>query len=356
MERLVGDRARTLLERVLRGGGSLAEEFPLVFGPRPSGRLLALEEDGQVLSACALLVRDLVLPETGLRVGLIGSVATDPAHRGRGLATQLLAEAEEELAAQGCLLALLWADDPSFYEQRGWRRVGHERDFVVPYEACARLPAPDGVRAAAPDDRGAIHRLYSLHRHRVDRSARETAELLACPGMEVLVVQRSRDVIAYSCLGRGADLGDTVHEWAGARADVLRLVRAHLERAARRGRRSPVVLMTPSSSGELHHELDARGLEGTPGVLGHGKLLDAPQAASIVARLAGPAARFEVDGAGRIALAGPAGERALDPAALLDLLMPARGERRAIEALARATGLSLERLPLRPWLWGLDSI
>ena len=212
------------------------------------------------------------------------------------------------------------------------------------------------MRAAAPDDRGAIHRLYSLHRHRVERSARETAELLASPGMEVLVVQRSRDVIAYSCLGRGADLGDTVHEWAGSKSDVLRLLRAHLERGARRGLISPVCLMTPASAKGLHAELDARGFAGSDGVLGHGKLLDAPAAAAIVARLAGSRARFEVDAGGRIALEGPAGARVLEPEALLELLMPARGERRAIEDLARATGLALDALPLSPWLWGLDSI
>lgn len=352
-------QARALLEHVLRDGASLAEEYPLVFGPEPCGRTLALEEAGRVRAACAVLVRDLVLPDVGLRAGLVGSVATDPRHRGRGHATRLLERAERELADEGCVVALLWADEPAFYERRGWREVGAERDFVLEPACAEHLPAPDGVRAAAPDDRAAIHRLYSLHRHRVDRSTAETAALLSCPDMETLVCQRERDVIAYSCLGRGADLARTVHEWAGSTEDVLRLLRAHLERRALRGVVEPIYLMTPASALELHAGLEELGVEGRPGVLGHGKLLDAAAAAAVVARLAGPQARFEVDsgsGEPRVTLAGPDGAAELAAGELLELLMPATGHGATIERVGRATGLALARLPLLPWLWGLDSI
>ena len=352
-------QARALLEHVLRDGASLAEEYPLVFGSEPCGRTLAVEEGGRVRAACAVLVRDLVLPDVGLRAGLVGSVATDPRHRGRGHATRVLERAERELAAEGCVVALLWADEPAFYERRGWREVGAERDFELELDDADQLPVPFGVRAAAPDDRGAIHRLYTLHRHRVDRSTAETAALLACPDMETLVVQRERDVIAYSCLGRGADLARTVHEWAGSTEDVLRMLRAHLERRAVRGVVEPIYLMTPASALELHAALEGLGIGGRPGVLGHGKLLDAGAAAAVVARLAGPEARFEVDsgsGEPRVNLVGPAGAAELGPGELLELLMPATGRSEAIELVGRATGLALARLPLLPWLWGLDSI
>ncbi len=362
MSPVASGQARALLEHVLRDGASLAEEYPLVFGREPSGRIISEELDGRVRSACAVLVRDLVLPGFGLRVGLIGSVATDPQYRGRGLASKVLAKAERELAADGCVLALLWADDAAFYERRGWQEVGSEIDFELDGSLLDSLPKADGVRAAAPDDRGAIHRLYSLHRHRVDRSVRETAELLACPSMETLVVQRERDVIAYSCLGRGADLSRTVHEWAGSSEDVLRLLGAHIDRRELRGEAGPIFLMTPPSATELHFELARLGLTGVPGVLGHGKLLDPYGAGAIAARLAGPAARFEIDtheADGEfpgVALEGPAGRALLSSADLVELLVPAYGSRAAVEDVAAATGLELTRLPVLPWVWGLDSI
>jgi hypothetical protein len=237
--------------------------------------------------------------------------------------------------------------------------VGGEVDFAVALEERERLPWTPGVRAAAPDDHGAIHRLYTLHRERVERSPRETSQLLGCPGMETLVLQRSRDIIAYSCMGRGLDLGRTVHEWAGAPEDVLSLVRSHLDRSADRGEDEPLFVMTPGTATAHHQAFTDRGVIGSVGMLGHGKLLDLAGAADLLARIAGPEARFEVDGGsteGSVSVHGPRGGRTLDAGALMDLLLPARGETDAIDSLRGETGLELQGLPLGLWAWGLDSI
>ncbi len=79
-------RARALMERVLSDGGSLSSEYPLLFGDEPTGHLLALESDGEVRSACAMLVRDFLVGSMSVRVGMIGSVVTAPEWRGAGLA------------------------------------------------------------------------------------------------------------------------------------------------------------------------------------------------------------------------------------------------------------------------------
>ena len=352
-------RARSLMERVLRDGEPFAAEYPLVFEDRFPGRVHSVEVDGDVRSTCATLVRELIVGDLGVRCGLIGSVATDPAYRRRGLASRVLALAERELQGEGCALAMLWADDPAFYTARGWRPLGCEVDFLLGPEDCAALPAPAGVRAAAPDDGGAIHRLYSLGRQRVERSPAETRALLAGPGIETLVVLRSRDVIAYSCLGRGADFPKTVHEWAGAPDDLMRLLRAHAERAAARGDEQPIALMTPVTSREVHAALGERGVAHGRGILGLAKPLDLVAGAALLGQVAGRHARTAVDDRGdrpEISLRGPSGEVSLDGDALLDVLFSAAGERRSAEALERATGLRLPELPLPIFAWGLDSI
>jgi hypothetical protein len=295
---------------------------------------------------------------------LIGSVATDPRHRGRGLAGRLLEKAERALADQGCVLALLWADDPGFYARRGWREAGSERLFVVERGDLERLPSAAGatVRALAPDDHGALHRIYSLHVSRVDRTPAETRALLSCPGVTTLVLERGRDIAAYACLGRGKDLARCVHEWGGAVDDVLALVREHGERAARQGDTEPHFLMTPATSRAVHARLQTLGLSGVEGVLAMARLLDPSAAVELVRRAArgrvsagvavhrapaaSPAAHFE----------GPGGELCFEPDGLLDLLLPPRGERTAIEALEHAAGLGLRGLPLPLYVWGLDSI
>ena len=245
--------ARALMERVLRDGASLAGEYPLLFGERAAGELLAVEEQREVRAACGLLVRELVCGRERLRVGLIGSVCTHPEHRGRGLGRRLLGRAEARLAELGCTLVWLWADDAGFYERLGWRRAGCEVVFALDALALEQV-ARDGaarLRAAAPDDFAALHRLYEAHATRVDRTLGESRALLSGPGIATLVLERGRDVVAYACLGRGADLAGCVHEWAGAPDDVLRLVREH---AARCGA-SALHLMTPCDAHALHARL-----------------------------------------------------------------------------------------------------
>ncbi|MEM7518028.1 MAG: GNAT family N-acetyltransferase, partial [Planctomycetota bacterium] len=111
--------AQSLMERVMRDGESLEPEYPLIFREEMAGRVVSVEAKGKVRSACGILARDLLMPTAKLRAGMIGSVSTDPDHRRQGLASRLLDAAEDGLREEGCLFALLWADDPVFYEKRG---------------------------------------------------------------------------------------------------------------------------------------------------------------------------------------------------------------------------------------------
>lgn len=366
MSRLAGSsraRALALIERVLRQGGPIAGEYPLCFDPRFPGRVLATEADGETVAACAVLVRDFAVGPHQVRCGMIGSVCTAPERRGQGLATGLLRRAERELAHEGCVLAMLWADDPRFYGARGWQPIGSEIDFLLEPEHESRLCGASGIRAAAPDDRAAIHRLYAQHRERCERSREETAALISGPGIETLVLQRSRDVVAYTCSGRGADFAGTVHEWAGSDSDVLALLREHMQRARRRGSSAPTCLVTPPSARSLHDRLRGLGVTWTDGVLAQGKLLDAHAAVALVGSLCGAGARVGIEseiqgepGAAVVTVEGPRGRSALAGPDLLDLLVPARGRRARIEALEEECGLELAALPLPLFAWGLDSI
>lgn len=357
-------RARALMERVLRDGAPLDGEYPLCFRDGFPGDVVTVEEAGEVRSACAVLVRELCAGPETVRVGLIGSVSTDPGWRGRGLATRVLERAEARLREEGCTLALLWADEAAFYLRRGFLEAGAELIWAL--EEGERLPWAAGavVRAAAPDDFGALHRLYELHRSRTQRTADETRALLSGPGIATLVLERGQDIAAYACLGRGQDLARCVHEWSGAPDDVLALGREHARRLAQRGDAGPVFLMAPPSATSMRARLEALGARGVCGILGLAKLLDPAEAAEIVRRAArrgdlhsgmtsqrdGPLTRH------RAVLRGPSCELELDERDLLALLLPPRGERDTIEARERALGVELPGLPLPLYAWGLDSI
>ncbi len=360
-------RARDLIARV-HGDGELARTSPLVFDPAlagGTGRLIALEEEGAVRSACAILPRDFLVDGAAIRVGLIGSVATDPACRNRGWATRLLEQAQAELARAGCAFALLWADDARFYLERGFSPVGAEDDFLLVSELALSLPEPRGVREMRAQDAPAIQRLYERHRERAARTVEETSALLGAPAMTTLVRERPRgagepaELVAYACLGRGRDLADAIHEWAGDSEDVLALVRAQLERRFPSGEQGALFLIAPPSASDLAYRLLRIGALSKRGILGLGRILDRARAAQLLgARLGAEGSATLVEGAEgpRFRIHGPRSEGQLDDDGALALLLGASDVRGEVARFLARFGLEHARLPLELFAWGLDSI
>jgi hypothetical protein len=353
------DAARGLMERVLRAGAPIAPEYPLLFGGGASASFVVDEDGGEALSACALLERDLLVRGRTIRAGLIGSVATDPRWREQGRCAAVLASAEQELARRGALLALLWADDTGYYEKRGWRSIGWEIDFVIPPECAPGLPEPAGVRERTPQDDGQIHELYERHPERVARAPHETTALLSCPEMEVLVVERWGRIAGYTCLGRGADLRNVVHEWAGDAQALLMLLREHFARRTQRGIEEGLYLIAPPSALDVAERLTGAGAHMSQGVVGMGKILRPLEAGLLAAELLDRRGGVSCSGAsddGRVEFVGPQGQASCTREELLELLFAPRAERTRVESVGKQLGVPGVELPLTPFLWGLDSI
>lgn len=343
------------------GAPELAREYPLVFDQRFDGRTLELVRAGAVRSACTVLARDFRVAGRRLRAGLIGSVATDPDWRGRGLATELLTQAEEALRAQGCLFALLWAERPDFYLARGYAPFAAEDDYLLVSEMIPLLPATSGVRELVPGDVPFLRRLHALHAAHVERSEEEFAALLAIPGMRVLVRERAAAPghpplpVAYACLGRGRDLPDTIHDWAGGCEDVLALVRAHLERRFAPGETGALFLMAPPRASELGYRLLALGAVVRRGILGLGKILDVRAAAGLFDAIIGE--EVASVGTSGVTLRGPASGAELDLDTLQALLFGGSEVHDEVRMFLTRLGFDgALPLPLEPFAFGLDSI
>lgn len=347
------EQALTLTEKVMRNGRPIAAEQPLAFDPAFGGQRLVIERDGAVRSSLVLLPRTLRVGDQTLPVGLIGSVVTDEAYRGQGLASELLARAEDMLRRSGAVLSMLWADQREFYADRGYVPVGTELDYRVPRTLAPYLPETSHVRAATTADAPAIHALYGLHAERVERSLVETCALLAGPGMRALVHEGPEGLDGYAIEGRGEDLTGIVHEWGGRGDAYLTCLRAHLERLP--ADQDSLWWMVPASQVEVQSLMNEAGVEGVLGVLGMGKLLSPAGLAELMdqATPAQVAVRAEAEG---VRVTGPAGNIYLNDLHSLFAVVPPQANRQLVEIVEQTVGAELPGLPQHPFLWGLDSI
>lgn len=346
-------QALRLTELVMREGRPILAEQPLAFDPAFGGRRLVVQEADRVVSSLTILHRHLLVDGMQIPVGLIGSVVTDEAYRGTGLASQLLLRAEDQLRAGGALLALLWADDAAFYETRGYASVGTELDYRISSDLGSKLPPCDRVRTATPSDIDQMHRLYCTQSERVDRKYEETQALALGPGIRALVHENQGQVDAYALEGRGEDLQGVIHEWAGSHVGVLACMAAHLAGLA--SKHDGLWCLVPARQVAMQSTLNALGAPGVLGILGMGKLLRMDLARDWFNRRT-PASVQVSATACQMRIQGPGGELELDGAKVLQALIPAKADRATLDKIENAIGLALPELPEQPFLWGLDSI
>ncbi|MFF2014165.1 GNAT family N-acetyltransferase [Streptomyces sp. NPDC058195] len=123
-------------------------------------------EEG-VIDAVVVHVPRMIRDADGVprRVGGIGSVATRPEARGRGLVRQLLAAAERTMRAEGCAWSLLFTGTPGVYRGSGWEEFasGCVEGRLAPAPATGEFPVRAATGTDAPEV-AALHREYNADR------------------------------------------------------------------------------------------------------------------------------------------------------------------------------------------------
>lgn len=195
--------------------------WPQLYRNDGGGAFFVIRDGERLLSHCACRM---AIRRDGARteqVCLLGSVATEPAARGLGLAGHLLQHAIETLAPQVSRF-LLWAERPELYARAGFVDSGADRCLLL-----ARRPrrSPNGiVRLATVRDHDALHRLHDDKPVRIERSRKTMSTLLTTPGMSTAVLERDGQPVAYACTGKGADLQGHWHELGGSDEDLAALL------------------------------------------------------------------------------------------------------------------------------------
>jgi GNAT superfamily N-acetyltransferase len=122
-----------------------------------------VEVDGAVVGYLRIFDRRLWLRGARLRAAGIGSVATHPDYRRRGLATALLRDTLALLRREGYHLSFLGTEvAPAFYERLGWRMV-RQPSHGAPAAEAAALPERPGLtmRPFAPSDLTVVARIHA---------------------------------------------------------------------------------------------------------------------------------------------------------------------------------------------------
>lgn len=194
--------------------------WPQLYRNDGQGAFFAMLDGDRLMSHCACRVEELHDNGDVRRVGLIGSVATDPSLRGCGLASEVLDAAITSMDDDADSI-LLWAERPDLYARKGFVETGSDTCLML-----ARRPmrAEPGVRLLEITDHEEVHALHESKPRRIARSIRTMSTLLTTPGMTTLVLERDGHVVAYACTGKGADLQGHWHELGGSDEDIAQLI------------------------------------------------------------------------------------------------------------------------------------
>jgi len=362
------------LDDGLRGGrrGRLLAEYPTAFSPDDLARHRVVW-DGDAPAAHALALRvDARIGATTLPLGLVGSVYSDPRQRGRGLARRCVESAVEVLRERGAALAVLWTDLDAFYAPLGFTPAGMQSIDIVDsatLDTCARALTGPEVEVGAPRDRDwpRLEALYLQHPSRAERPPGALRRLADAPECETLVAHRDGVASAYVACGRGDDMRDIVHEWAGDASGLHACLARLLDS------RSCVGVLSGPVPHPLVGALRSSGAQPHRGPFAHVRLLEPAAlwrscglgarvrdgAADRGERAPGPEASWEVEGR-RVAVSRDGRSVSLDATTFVHTLL---GPEDADTAHARTLlGQVVERdvlaataaVPL--FLWGFDSI
>ena len=230
------------------------------------------EDSKQIVSHA--LVKPLIMksPLAMFKLGAIGSVVTSPEFRNQGFSSQNIKNCLQVAKEQKCELVVLWTDQYDFYKKFGFEPAG----FEFTYQLSDKTTQPTDIN---PDlkfmvtnkvDPQALVRLYNQHTVGCVRTAEDFQKYLAIPNSNIYTAwTKDNNLVAYAAEGKGLDLQNFIHDWAGSTPALLDLFNWVVVTQKR-----PTTIMAPKHSVNLRKQLKLKSDFEHQGVLGLVKILD----------------------------------------------------------------------------------
>lgn len=248
---------------------TISSEYPTALTANNIHNMSIIKDDEKIVSHAVLKPIIVKTPFCIFKIGAIGSVVTEPSHRQQGLSRKNIEHCLELAKQQACDMVVLWTDQFDFYRKFGFELAGFEETYVLNDTLKIKNPNLRFVNDNKVDA-NAILKLFSNHTVNSIRSAEDIRNFLKIPNSNLYTAWNEKNqLVAYAAEGKGADLTNFVHEWAGSVDSLLDLFAFMQSQNS-----SPLTIMVPSHATNLRAHLEPISSTTHEGFLGMLKVVN----------------------------------------------------------------------------------
>ena len=247
----------------------ITSEYPTALAPNNIHNMSIITEDEKVVSHAVLKTLIIKTPICILKVGAIGSVVTAPDYRQQGLSSKNIENCLELAKKQDCDIVILWTDKFDFYRKFGFELAGIEQTFILEKKTEIVNKKLKFISDNKVDPE-AILKLHSHHTVHSVRNVEDVRQFLKIPNSRIYTAWNEyNQLVAYAVEGKGLDLANYVHEWAGG-VDSLMDLFSFMQQQ----NNQPLTIMVPAHSVNLKKHLQQACTLSHQGFLGMIKILN----------------------------------------------------------------------------------
>ena len=203
-----------LINQVFRAGTDqdIRTDYPLVFNHSKMEYMRILKVDGVVVAHVPVWLRESVVGDDRLRIGIISPTVTHQDYRRRGYATLCLRDCIRIMEEEGVPVSVLWTLETTFpfYQQSGWEAVGSQ-GWLYQLRPEEHVLFESGAFDVVQYDPGntdsfnAMMKLHDTEPHRIARSSEEYRALFSLPQTTTFLAMNGEETIAYLMFGEGVN-------------------------------------------------------------------------------------------------------------------------------------------------------
>jgi len=219
-------------------GTNMEKGFPLLFNRNNLENMRIFLYDGKPVAHIGISVVEATLYGCRLKIGMMGAVGTDRAHRGKGLASRLLSDCMRKLLADGVDFVMV-SGIRSLYDREGCVMAGKSYSYDLMGEnlekVLGNIRLHCRIREYEPSRLGELIAIFETEPVRYLRARETFATLLdeqtyARP--KTFLIELGGEAVAYVCIETrwGKEGACWIEEYAGSRDAIVAAVPQLLER------------------------------------------------------------------------------------------------------------------------------